>query len=249
MLVRTFESLVNTKDQPRRDEAVLPEIELIRGGVSDYEVVPSAACDVEWASELAKRVYSGVDVIPREVMLDWFEANPYGFPTIKPSGNGPVGNLDILPIRPNTLRRIVAGTLLERDVTGDCLYGASEKERIEDLYIESFAVDPACARSAPGIIIEVLSSFIDLVNRICNPGQVHRVYAIAASDEGSGLLARLGFESVGPSDGRRDGHQLSLWTIEVVAGRIYTLLVRRLVRTKSATSFRLEPRYHTHRFY
>jgi len=179
-------------------------------------------------------------------MLDWFEANPYGFSTIKSSGNGPVGNLDILPIRPNTLRRIVAGTLLERDVTGDCLYGASEKERIEDLYIESFAVDPACARSAPGIIIEVLSSFIDLVNRICNPGQVHRVYAIAASDEGSGLLARLGFESVGPSDGRRDGHQLYLGSMEVVAGAIYTLLGRRIVRTKSAPSYRSDLLYQTH---
>ena len=163
-------------------------------------------------------------------MLDWFEANPHGFSIIKSGAGDRVGNLDILPIKKSTLRRLVAGEFLERDITGDCLYGENEREKIEDLYIESFVVDPASARSAPAIIIDVLSNFSSIVNRICSGSQIQRLYAIAASEEGSGLLVRLGFESVGKSDARRDGHQLYLGNMELIARSILQLLGRRITR-------------------
>ena len=87
----------------------------------DYEIVPAGLHDVMWAADLAKRVYAGLDVIPAQVMLDWFEANPHGFSVVKSLAGDLLGNLDILPIKKNTLRRIVSGELLERDLTGDSL--------------------------------------------------------------------------------------------------------------------------------
>src|SRR5207253_2378291 len=104
--------------------------------IQPYIVAPASEDDIRWAAGLAKRVYGGIDVIPESVMLEWYNANPNGFSMIKSEAGECFGNLDVLPLRPTTLSRFTKGNLLERDITGDCLYTPSEAHKITDLYVE-----------------------------------------------------------------------------------------------------------------
>ena len=105
-----------------------------RGGVEDpkplsellYKVVPSNLNDVKWAAKQAVMVYGGYDVIPERVMVDWFRANKNGFYVVKRGDDANVGNLDILPLKPNSMKRFLSGELLERELLGDCLFGPDD---------------------------------------------------------------------------------------------------------------------------
>jgi class 3 adenylate cyclase len=203
----------------------LPEPDSIQRACSEYRIIPADQDDVAWAAKLAENVYAGIDVIPPEVMVDWFIANPNGFSVFKRSGRT-VGNLDILPVKPNSLTRLVSGSLLERDLTGDSIYRPEERHLIDALYIESLVIDPEMAIAGPRLILELLLNFGRIINRICVPAQIRALYAISASEEGTGLLTRLGFEPVGSAANRRDAHQLYLGNLAAVSDRIRSLISR-----------------------
>lgn len=159
-----------------------------------YTLDPATADDIKWAAGYAREVYEGDDVMPAAVMLDWHAANPNGFFVIKADGE-PIGNLDILPLRPETLSQFENGKLLERHIAGTDLYTPSETDQITDLYVESLVCNNSIA------VAIVLSHFESLVRRICNPGTVKRILAIAASPDGQNLLKRLGFKITGSAQG------------------------------------------------
>lgn len=46
---------------------------------SMYQVKPAREEDIRWAAALGARVYQGLDVIPEDTMLGWFQGNPNGF--------------------------------------------------------------------------------------------------------------------------------------------------------------------------
>jgi hypothetical protein len=175
-----------------------------------YEIVQATKDDIIWASMLAGRVYLGDDIIPQHVMLDWYKANPHGFSIIKTSSGTRVGNLDILPLKTSTLERFLQGDLIERNITGDCLYSSAERDCIRKLYVESFvALDRDLRpRPNPGAVGATLRSFPNLVSRLCDSLQVESVYAMAASKEGKRMLTDLGFQAICGAKSRRDGHDM-----------------------------------------
>jgi hypothetical protein len=180
-----------------------------------YTVVPSTVNDVKWAANLAVQVYGGYDVIPEKVMLNWYKANQNGFFVVKRGDGANVGNLDLLALKPNTLREFIGGELLEREILGDCLYGPNEKALVRDIYVESLVVprqlfDDKSANSSA--LYEVISKLTDCILNLCEQESVERgevkVYALSANPVVTKRLVQMGFEIVSPKDKRRDGHDL-----------------------------------------
>jgi class 3 adenylate cyclase len=194
---------------------------------TEYVIVPATEDDIRWAARLAQQVYRGDDVIPEPVMLDWYRANPNGFSVMKSTDGARFGNLDILPLRPATLARLIEGSLLERHITGDCLYRPNETSKITDLYIESIVcvVDPAKNIFRPNHKAAALvhSEFGPLVRRVCDPRRVKRVLAIAASRNGINLLSRLGFSKLGATQ----GHDLLSCPFDELASKLHARLSKR----------------------
>jgi len=159
-----------------------------------YTIEKACAADIQWAAAFAKEVYEGDDVISAKVMLAWHGANPNGFSLIKSDGEA-IGNIDVLPVKPDRLSLFENGHCLERDIAAADIYSPSESSQIRDLYVESLVCNNSIA------VAVVLSQFDSLVKRICNPKQVRRILAIAASPDGQNLLRKLGFEVAGVAQG------------------------------------------------
>jgi len=180
-----------------------------------YKVVPSNLNDVKWAAKQAVMVYGGYDVIPERVMLDWFRANKNGFFVVKRGDDANVGNLDILPLKPNTMKRFKSGELLEREFLGDCIFGPDEKASVKDIYIESLVVpkhlfdDDTSNSFALYAVIERLT---ECILSLCEPAAVEKgeikVYALSANPKVARHLEEMGFDIVSHKEKRRDGHDL-----------------------------------------
>ena len=213
-----------------------------RGGVVDprplselrYNVVPSTVNDVKWAAKQAAIVYGGHDVIPEKVMLDWFRANKNGFFVVQRGDGANVGNLDMLPLKPNTMRDFLSGELLEKEILGDCLFGPNEKASVKDIYIESLVVpkhmfdDKSSNSFALYAVIEKLA---ECILGLCEPdaaerGEV-RVYALSANPVVAEHLAEMGFEIVSHRDKRRDGHDLYCLEFKSLESELKQLTDRR----------------------
>jgi len=153
-----------------------------------YQVVPSKEEDIIWASDLITRVYDGNDVIPVELMLDWYRANPDGFYVIKDGDGTRVGNLDLLTFRPDTFQQFFKGEILEKDTSGACLYGAREKSLVRDVYIASLVV-PSNNDDQDltnfGALLAVFKKIPHCIRKMCDEGAVQRgevnVYALSAN--------------------------------------------------------------------
>lgn len=180
-----------------------------------YEVAPSTENDVKWAAKLAMTVYAGYDVIPEKVMLNWYKANPNGFYVVKREDGANVGNLDLLPLRPNTLQEFIAGDLLEKEILGDCLFGAGEKASVRDVYIESMVIPPHLFHDKytnSFALFAVIAKLAECILGLCEPSLAEKgeikVYALSANKVVGKRLVQIGFEVASPKDKRKDGHDL-----------------------------------------
>jgi DNA-binding winged helix-turn-helix (wHTH) protein len=178
-----------------------------------YSITPASEDDIRWAAGLAKGIYKGVDVISEEKMVEWYTANPNGFSIITSvKQNKRIGNIDILPLKPGTLRSFKEGGFHEPFITDDSIYHPHETERITNLYVESFVcvVDPDAKdyRTNHFAAALILSKFRMMAQRLCNPKQLDRVFALAASGGGKNLVDGLEFEPVPSIRPHQEGHTL-----------------------------------------
>ncbi len=173
-----------------------------------YTVFPSDESDILWAAETGKKVYTGIDVIPRELMLEWYKANPNGFFVIKDRHGHRCGNIDILPLRQDTLERFLGGEIIEQDIRGDCLLHPNEAGQITDLYVESVVAIDAHYRGNPYAVQRIILSVPTMLSTLCPQGNLSKIYAIGGSSNGIRLMQHLGFDIISAGDGRRDKHRV-----------------------------------------
>jgi hypothetical protein len=163
--------------------------------------------EVDWIAQLEYEMYSS-DAIPKHILAQWYAKNPSGFSILKTNDGEKVGHIDILPIHPTILQRFIDGDILERDIRGDDLYSLADKGLIRSLYVESVAVSLSSGHSKGPAVLYLICNLSEAIERICDPGRIDNVYAIAATTEGSRFLSRLGFEIHKKAESRRDHHNL-----------------------------------------
>ncbi len=184
----------------------LPPIEQIEDICAGYHVAPAKSEEMDWIARLEAEVYSAEDAVPKHVLKEWYNSNPTGFNIIRMTNGQKIGHIDILPLRPASLRTFLEGNIVEKDIRGDSLYSEAERHLIRDLYVESIIVLPPKGYSNAPAILCVLTNFAGLMERICDTSNVENVYAIAASKSGELLLTRLGFDAITPAENRADHH-------------------------------------------
>lgn len=171
------------------------------------EIVSATPEDFEWIAKQEAGRFSGLDVIPENLLREWHSRNPTGFSLIKTRDGRRVGYVNILPVRPETLELFLAGTIIERQLRADSLYSAGDRESIRYLYVESIVIDlPGRAKAAA--LLSFLANFKPMIERICDIDRLERVYAIAATTPGTLLMKRLGFTLIQKATSRLDGHGL-----------------------------------------
>lgn len=189
-----------------------------------FQVRASDANDIEWAAQLAKRVYDDQDAIPAEVLLAWFNVNPTGFSTMWCDGER-VGNFHILPLKLKAMALFVEGQILERNFPADSLYAAEESQSIRDLYWESAVLDPSLRGELRGkMLVTLTADFSNVFGRVCDLRQIDNMYAIAASSRGAEHLLLLGMSPLGNPELRMDKHQLYHGTLRSFREAIAILL-------------------------
>lgn len=206
--------------QKRKADRALAGVQGLVSETTDYIVEPANEQDIEWIAELEADVYSGIDAIPVQILKEWYKANPSGFFVIRMKNGPRIGHLDILPLRPDTMKQFLAGEIIERDIRGDCIYGVNEKDLIKDLYVESIIIRPLKGYSGAKAITCLLSNFVPIANNICNIQNIEYVYAVAASRAGAQLMTHLGFELQKGSDKRKDRHNLFVARFTTVATNV-----------------------------
>jgi hypothetical protein len=171
-----------------------------------FQVTQADLDDLHWIGELEAETYSRADAVPPVILDAWFRANPSGFSVIVADNEERVGHIDILPLRPDALQRFMRGAIVEREIEGKHLFGESERQQVRDLYVESVILKRSAGLSGATTVMFLLSQFLSITRRICDPMQVENVYAIAASNSGEHLMRQVGFSVITPADLREDGH-------------------------------------------
>jgi hypothetical protein len=208
--------------------------------LADCRLVPSTEDDILWASRMITRVYEGDDVIPTEVMLDWYRANPDGFWVLKNGKGENIGNLDLLTFRPDTMREFIAGGLLERNIPGACLYTPSEKSLVRDVYIASLVVPANEVAGGPtncGALLAILNKLPQCIRKMCSQESLERgevnAYALSANAAITKLLARYRWSILTSKSRRIDAHDLYC----VNFGLLESQIIQRVKESGSARRF------------
>lgn len=175
---------------------------------ASFNIVPANDSDLRWIAELQKSVYSKADAVPFRVLKEWFHVFSNGFFVIVDKDNNRVGHIDILPIKESTLALYKLGELTETEIRGESLYSSAEKDKIEDIYIESLIISPKYTSIRPFALRDLMRSLPEIVSRIGNRATIKRVSAMAATRDGERILKRLGFRLISDTHERRDGHRM-----------------------------------------
>ncbi len=188
--------------------------------ISNSTVKPE---EIGWLAGLEAKVYSPEDAIPKDLLTEWYNSNPSGFNIIRMANGQKVGHIDILPLRPASLKAFLEGSIVEKNIRGDSLFSPTERHLIKDLYVESVIVQPPKGHTNGPAVLCLLTNFGRPVERICDPSSVENLYAIAASKSGDRLLRRLGFDPITSAENRADHHDFFQVSVPELANNIYTL--------------------------
>jgi hypothetical protein len=177
-----------------------------------YIIEPATIQDIEWSVHLRASVYQRQDALPEHILKEWYSTNPNGFFIVKIENGPRVGHIDLLPIKPTSLRELVKGRITEDHIRGDSLYTPKEKESVRDLYIEGVIcrLPEDHLKQHLGLIAlkTILLSLDTMVENVSNPRKLEYVYAIAATRAGQKLMDFLGFEQQQIHTERKDKHDL-----------------------------------------
>ena len=157
-----------------------------------YSVSQATEEDMRWIACHNQLVYpESSDVIPAELIFDRFNTNPTGFSIIKDRNGNRFGDIELLPLKLDTLRRILGDGLTENEIREVSLFAPNESSKIDTLYVSGFTA------SGPWDLYRCLMSAPELVKRICDPSQIKAVYSIKGTEEGIHLMKNLGFKELG----------------------------------------------------
>jgi hypothetical protein len=180
--------------------------------------------DIEWMAKLQERTFNDRDAVSAEVLSAWYGANPHGFSIIETDGGEMIGHINILPVKPPAVTLLLTGKETEVEITPDMLYTPQERARIDALHIESMIIKDRDPKLQSKALLTLLSSFGNLVSRLCDVEQVRDVYVLPVTPQGERLMSQLGFRLVGPADERVDQHPLYVAALRDIKSNIETKL-------------------------
>ncbi|HKQ40828.1 MAG TPA: hypothetical protein VJ063_22360 [Verrucomicrobiae bacterium] len=188
---------------------------------------PADKTDVDWIAAQQAQVYADHDAIPRHILQEWFAANPYAFNIICDRHGARVGHLNIIPVKATTLQMLLEGKIREKEVRGDSIYSAAERDAVSCLWIESIAVDVSNPYRRARALLNVFEGAHGALERLAEPAKLTNFYSLSATRAGANLIKRFGFQLAAGGNHRTDGLDLYCATYEVIRRKTDELLVAR----------------------
>ena len=176
--------------------------------MTGYSLELATAADIAWTAEQEKVLYQGNEVIPFETLCGWYSSNPSGFYMVKDDSGENVGSIDILPIKQQTLQKMVEGEIEENDIEPDDLYAPYQKDLVRSLYVESVIVLVSPTSLKRQAISSVILSVPQILDSVCNLDNLEDIYCIVATKAGRKLARHLGFVLLEKGEDRKDKHDL-----------------------------------------
>jgi hypothetical protein len=224
-----------------RRKAGLPA-DVLREVGTYYSIDSARPEEISWIAEIEAKKYDA-DAVPERILRDWYNVNPKGFFIIRIHSGRKIGHLDILPIRPLTLQKFIRGDIIEKEILSDSIFKLGESAQIQNLYVESIIVDPPRECSRSDAVRTLLFHIDTLVQALCPPSQIDKVYALAATNDGTNFMKRPGFAVIVPGHERRDGLDLlcvSFREFRAVIGRIIKKQSGGLIESSASPDVNLE---------
>lgn len=175
---------------------------------ASYWLRPATEADIGDIARHQAEWFAPSDAIPKEVLTEWFKANPKGFIIICDGNGDNIGHLDLLPIRENTLDLLKRGAIRERDVRGESLHPPEERPLIANLWLESIVITERNPHRRARVLLGIMRQAEHLLGQLVDPDRLQNCYAISATQAGDDLLSRLGFSRSEDVDARLDAHWL-----------------------------------------
>ena len=191
-------------------------------GGGECDVRPVTAADLDWIARLEIEAYTAEYAVARAKLDEWFCANPCGFSILTMGGRG-IGQMTVLPLRPELLDGFARGTIREQDIRGASLYTPAERELVRALHVESIIIRPPAGRTNPPLkaLTCLGRNFIPLFERVCDPANLENVYALGASGRGESFMLGLGFRRIGSAAGPRALHVVNFAALQANIAALY----------------------------
>jgi hypothetical protein len=198
-------------------------------GGGEYHLRPATPADLDWIAWLEIEAYTAEYAVARAKLDEWFCANPCGF-SVLTAGGRKVGQVTMLPLRPELLDSFARGTIREQDIDGASLYMPAERELVRNLHVESIIIRPPEGSSAPPLkaLVYLGGNFIPLFERVSEPANLENVYALGASGRGESFMRGLGFRRVESARGATAPRALHVVNFAALKANIAGLYNRRL---------------------
>lgn len=193
---------------------------------SRFVIRPAEKSDIDWIAAQEAQFYSDDDAIPADVLQEWFEANPYVCNIICDLRASRVGHFNIIPIKSNTLQLLCDGRIRERDVRGDSIHSAAERDVVSCLWVESITLDVPQPWLRARALLNVFQRAHHTMERLADPINLKHVYALSATRAGDNLIKRFGFQIASAHIKRTDGHDLYRASYEILKRKTQVLLAR-----------------------
>jgi len=173
-----------------------------------FSLRAAAESEVDWIADQEARFYSAADAVPRETLHEWFATNPNIFNVVSDRAGARVGHFNLVPIKPDRLAPLIAGTICEADIGGDDIFPAKERNAVTRLWLESIVIELASPYLRARALADVFAQAEVALGRVADPAKLQSLYALTATVAGETLTTRLGFHKVSSRTQREDGHDV-----------------------------------------
>ena len=168
---------------------------------------PPLEYDFDQIYLLDKSVFPPIDLIPKEIFLQWHRVNKNTF-TVLCVGEKVIGYYSVLPIKQNALRKFLKGTISEIDLASKDILPEQEAQNSKEIYFFSIVVDKEYKHRG----FQLLQHVVDELKTKTIYPQAQKVYATAATTGGRILLQKSGFVKIADLVKRKDLHDLYEYT-------------------------------------
>jgi hypothetical protein len=148
----------------------------------DFTFSVASLDDLNWIAELERRQFNK-DAVPLDILREWYEANPNGFLVVRDDKDSRVGHIDILPVREPPFKLFEQGTIVESGIRGNSLFSPSEREKVQDLYVESIVILGENEEVHRAAVTALLNHLDDILAHVAVPANIRYIYGLAATRE------------------------------------------------------------------
>ncbi|HEX2066488.1 MAG TPA: hypothetical protein VHI93_06720 [Candidatus Thermoplasmatota archaeon] len=166
--------------------------------------VPATHDLIDACAEYA-RVSYGSDAIPAGILKAWWRRNPWTFLVLQGPHGEYLGHANLMPLDAAGARLIQDGQILEKELPAERILPPLRMREAQTLYLSALGVKDANTKAGHRRACQLIGALVAYVRQVYGTAP-RTLTAIAASEDGTRLLRRLGARITCAAAARKDRH-------------------------------------------